>query len=954
MLSQSNTNIITVGQYQVNSNAALYISDQVLGFTASGLKPNTRLSIFFDGVNVTTDCSPATYNQALTTVKSSDYLALAATGSVLVSDVNGSFIGIFNVPKSTFQVGTRELHIFDFTSTSDTYDGKTSSHSCEAFAYFMAFNASSTDAENTAIISTIPSGSTTSVTLSNRGSGTPTSIDPNNPRFDPMCQSFYVGSDATESQDGAFIKYIDLFFATVSATQPITLDMRTIENGVPTTTIIPYSTVTLQASQTVADPTGQTATRFTFDSPVYLRSGYSYAFGLMPAGQVPDYTIWTSVVGDADIVNGTADGSWGTGTLFTSSTGSVWTPIPNQTLKFNMAREDFTSTSGTVTFVNDDYEFIKFSNTSIANFNVGEYVYQMPHPLAGYVSVNTTSNTISYNVNASASLSCNLALEFAVNDHILVVGSIPTLGGLNSGVFANAFTAKVTSINAGNNTLQFAYANGANASGAPFANGTSIFYKPAKGTVSITAGSQSVVGVGTRFDQQYSNTTPLVLQWSNGSVSGNEILWPASIINSTSMTTVNAPFTTNAIAIPLTVPVGRVSAIDYNRNLLILDSSTANSSSNNSAWANIFAATSYFASSRILVGSESGATALISTIVNVPVNSVQPIVYQASVQGTSVSYSANVINTSYVPVNVESVSTSDTNYFTEAELIVASKSNEINYNNGSKSFNLIGTLTSNSDMISPAIDDAHLTMLVKTNVINSDASNEYGPNGTALSKYISAPIILGDGNDAEDLTVYLTAYRPATTDIKVYARLLNASDSDSLNDKAWTELVPFSPNLYSDTKNQADYQEFQFNLPIDPSTILGTDLVTTNNSSTITSTSGNTSWYSLYSNGDLVTVYSDAGMLNYNVKTISSVSNTSITFTSNVGISNTSSALLGSMIYPNAGFKNSLNDNIVTYYDDLGVEYDSYLSYAIKVVMLATTSNLVPKIDNIRALALSV
>ena len=38
-------------------------------------------------------------------------------------------------------------------------------------------------------------------------------------------------------------------------------------------------------------------------------------------------------------------------------------------------------------------------------------------------------------------------------------------------------------------------------------------------------------------------------------------------------------------------------------------------------------------------------------------------------------------------------------------------------------------------------------------------------------------VTLADGLDAEDIKVYVNAYKPANTDIKVYAKILNETDS---------------------------------------------------------------------------------------------------------------------------------------------------------------------------------
>jgi hypothetical protein len=953
---------IPVGQYvtttSTSSVAPLYIPAQALGFTISGLKPNTRLSIFFDKVNVTPNCTPASYD--------TDYHTQGAMGSAIVTDSTGTAIGILNITENTFQIGTREFHVFNYVSSSDDFDTLSASHTCEAYAYFKAFNHSNTDSDNS-IISTIPAGSTSSTTLTNRGSGTPTTVDPNNPRYDPLCQTFFIGSDMTGGQDGVYIKAVDLYFNTVSATQSFSIDIRTVENGLPTTTILPYSQVTLPASGITGDTTGKTATRFFFDAPVYLRSGYTYAVSAIPGGEVPDYTLWTGVVGHTDSTLGSVNANWGQGTLYTSSTGTNWVAAQNQFLKFNILRAPHVANTATATLVNDDYEFIHYTKTSSVDFQAGEYVYQMPSPLAGFVSVNTSSNVVTFNVAASNGVTTDLTAAFAVNDHILIVGSVPPANTtnhiLNWGLFSNAFTAKVTSLNPSNNTITFAYANGATAV-APWANAAAVFFKPAKGTVVITAGSNTVTGTGTRFDQQFSNNisddsnrVPLIAYWSNGSHDSHEILFPASISNATLMTLRNTPLSSNAAAIPFALPVGRVVVNDKNRRVLVLDKSTSNGSSSNTAWQNAFSTPSYFAPSRVVVGSTSGATVLVKSLTDVVMNSTQPVIYDAAVQGTNITYSLNATSKAYSNVVYPVLSPSQTNYFANNEVIVASKTNEINRNSGLKSVQVNANLSTTSDFLTPTIDSNHSSLLVKSNLIGQYETNESSPHdGTALAKSVSKIVTLGDGNDAEDLNVYLTAYKPAGTQIQVYAKLINASDPDIIANKYWSPLVQVTDNaLYSDTSNLSDYKEFQYTLPTDPVTIPTDDLVTTNNSTTIISTGANSAWSTVFSNGQLVTIYTDSSHASYEVHAIASVANNNaIVLSTPVAFSNTSSAVIASMTYPYSAVKNSLNTGIVRYYDSTGTAYDSYKQYAIKIVMLSSNTSCVPKISNMRTLALSV
>jgi len=68
-------------------------------------------------------------------------------------------------------------------------------------------------------------------------------------------------------------------------------------------------------------------------------------------------------------------------------------------------------------------------------------------------------------------------------------------------------------------------------------------------------------------------------------------------------------------------------------------------------------------------------------------------------------------------------------------------------------------------------------------VITSEASSRGGP---ALAKYISRPVTLAEGFDAGDIRVFLTAYKPSGTDIKVYYKVKSADDPDPFNSKDYT------------------------------------------------------------------------------------------------------------------------------------------------------------------------
>ena len=57
--------------------------------------------------------------------------------------------------------------------------------------------------------------------------------------------------------------------------------------------------------------------------------------------------------------------------------------------------------------------------------------------------------------------------------------------------------------------------------------------------------------------------------------------------------------------------------------------------------------------------------------------------------------------------------------------------------------------------------------------------------------------------------------------------------------------------------------------------------------------------------------------------------------------------------YKNQAFTNKDNDNVVRYYNSAGSEFDTYKTFAIKIVMVSDFDYLFPIVDNYRAVALS-
>ena len=192
---------------------------------------------------------------------------------------------------------------------------------------------------------------------------------------DPLAQSFEVVEDT-----GVYVTKCDVFFTTKDPNNiPVTIQIRTMQNGVPTQVVLPFSEVTLNPSEVNVSDTSLVATTFTFPSPVYLDGGTSYSIVLISDSD--SYNVWISRMGEEDVTSlNSQEGNRvlvsqqpTLGSLFKSQNASTWDASQYEDLKFTLYRADFTSTSGTVTFNNPE---LGVGNRQIASLR--------PNPITSY------------------------------------------------------------------------------------------------------------------------------------------------------------------------------------------------------------------------------------------------------------------------------------------------------------------------------------------------------------------------------------------------------------------------------------------------------------------------------------------------------------------------------------------------------------------------------------------
>ena len=174
--------------------------------------------------------------------------------------------------------------------------------------------------------------------------------------IDPLCQSFVTGEGS-----GVFISSIDIYFKTKSDSIPVTCQIRTLRNGNPTQIIPAFGEVTLEPEDVnVFDADGSSesvATRFTFPSLVYLEANKEYGITLLSNSD--EYNVYIARMGEVDIFRSSQDdGETQTivsqqpsaGVLFKSQNGSTWTANQFEDLAYRINKAKFKETNGTVRF----------------------------------------------------------------------------------------------------------------------------------------------------------------------------------------------------------------------------------------------------------------------------------------------------------------------------------------------------------------------------------------------------------------------------------------------------------------------------------------------------------------------------------------------------------------------------------------------------------------------------
>jgi hypothetical protein len=276
-----------------------------------------------------------------------------------------------------------------------------------------------------------------------------------------------------------------------------------------------------------------------------------------------------------------------------------------------------------------------------------------------------------------------------------------------------------------------------------------------------------------------------------------------------------------------TYPTGRVyyyNNIDYaNTRLVIANTSYVNSGA-------AFANNRYFLKNTYIKGQSNGYTARIVDFVNITMDNVNLVTNMILPSNndvkafTKMATSTSARDASFFGLNINGDTefsapryrlsrAVESNTAASSATMAANRSVEVKY-----------TITGYNRVASPAIDLSRIALYSTHNLISTNAaigsSEDYVKfGGSSQSRYITRTVTLADGQDAEDLRVYLTAYKPSGSDVKVYYKVLNGDDNDAFADTRW---IPMdldtgqgftSAVTYSSSEDKNNFIELVYKVP---------------------------------------------------------------------------------------------------------------------------------------------
>jgi hypothetical protein len=709
-----------LGDRVIDTSVIPYMRSRIVNFTAYGLKPNTRFYAFFDDENVSNYCALRTLtnnnsvNNGSIGSESTDSVnewVIGSFGAPLLTDSSGVVRGVFRIPNNEnikFKTGTKKFRLTDSFNNGSGISAAEKEYTASGLVQTK---------QGTIITTTVPTFSTVDVAerrtisdterVTQRTVTSTSSFIPNPPIRtsgggssngpDPVAQTFYV--DTGGKSEVIFLTALDLYFQSKDPTLGFTLEIREVDSASQITyKVLPYSRKYIPSSRINVSSNGSVATRVTLNSLIILQNKKEYAFVVIPEQNNPNTILWTSKLGNNDLITGRrVTVQPFAGNLYVSSNNRSWSAIQDEDIKFNLYRASFKTNSGSFTIR-----------------NTPRGLYRVEDVTGGW-----TVREEEIHGETRVSFSSLSGVGIAVDDVLI---------GATSG--ANATVKRIS---------------GTGASG--------TYY------VTYEAGEAKLI-----------------------------------IGESISITAKNTSGTINTLNTP------RALLYEYEA----VDTETLNMT--------VDFLVGRFSINETLTGQVTNNKAKITSYNTYPYSVIDFEPSYLDFFGTSVNFDTKNILSSQVIPGAETIEVKENKVF-KTERSIFSVEVE-NATIESPSIEHTVRFATSSNYCSPVLDLNRTYSVLIHNIINdSEVGEDSIFGGECINKYVSQKITLDEGMDAEDLLLYLTAYKPPTSNISVYAKFIHAEDGQGFEDKNWIKLTLENPTAVSNIDNTNDFKELKYIIP---------------------------------------------------------------------------------------------------------------------------------------------
>jgi hypothetical protein len=758
----SSTNVpvpppIGLNQYQIGNmvtNIAMtqFIRSRTLAFSAVGLKPFTTVYAFFDGKNATAGVTPTG----------------GVLGGTLTTNAAGAVSGTFTITLGAYYTGS---NIFLLT------DNVNGTRTAETTGCQTTYKVQGLADPSLSLNSPLELVDATSFQ----------SVSQNQPqtKIYPLAQTFYI--DNTNYPEGIFLSKADLFFATKDPTLPLTVQIRDTSNGYPSPTNI-LSTVTISAASVNTSTTGTVATTVTFPNVVYLKPG-EYCIVLIANSNL--YAPWAAVIGQKQIGSSTLISQRPyVGNIFRTQNASSWTADVTTDLAFNLYYCKFSTTYPFVTTWSD---YDSSGGVPTASDNI--------------ITINTVTGS------TGATLYFN-----DITAPSLVYGAIVGSTGATGAIPAST-TITGGSVTAGSITLS-------NTLNYPIQSGTPItFYRKPQGVLrpnvimvpeesynpfSSTSISQAIKG----------STGPGVIDSTYTTLATNKnFAHPSSAYqiltaDESFRKKVTCSTTSQYVSPVLNATRQSVIAVQNVVNNVSGFTTTLTAAVGSTGITIVGALAATGAGVVQQLGATSFGTSTPTS--GVIINGAEQINITGALGATGITVVRGYNSTTPAATGALALLNRFSTTISVADALTINNNDILNFTGatgpGAEFMQVVsgGNVANATNLtVIRGYNGSTIGSTGASGIVNDITLDETRPTGGgAYAKYITRPVVLN--TNSSYIKIYLTANKPANSNVLVYYKVLSADDSSTLASKNWTLMQQVSPATSTYSTDPTQFIEYQF------------------------------------------------------------------------------------------------------------------------------------------------